>query len=63
MGVPLHQYVIQRRVDRARILLSESELAISQVALQTGFAHQSHLARHMKRMLGYTPAAAKRERG
>jgi AraC family transcriptional regulator len=63
MSVPLHQYVIQRRVDRARILLRESELAISQVALQTGFAHQSHLARHMKRMLGYTPATAKRERG
>jgi AraC family transcriptional regulator len=59
MGVPLHQYVIQRRVERARVLLSEGELAISQVALQTGFAHQSHLARHMKRMLGYTPGAAK----
>ncbi|HTF61279.1 MAG TPA: AraC family transcriptional regulator [Edaphobacter sp.] len=61
MGLPLHQYVVQRRVERARILLTESELAISEVALQTGFAHQSHLARHMKRMLGYTPAAVKRE--
>jgi AraC family transcriptional regulator len=59
MGLPLHQYVIQRRVERARILLNEGELAISQIALQTGFAHQSHLSRHMKRMLGYTPAAAK----
>ena len=59
MGLPLHQYVIQRRVERARVLLSEGELAISQVALQTGFAHQSHLSRHMKRMLGYTPGAAR----
>jgi AraC family transcriptional regulator len=61
MGLPLHQYVIQRRVERARILLSESELAISEIALRTGFAHQSHLARHMKRMLGYTPRTAKRQ--
>jgi AraC family transcriptional regulator len=60
MGMPLHQYVIQRRVERARTLLNESELAISEIALQTGFAHQSHLARHMKRVLGYTPGTLKR---
>ena len=62
MGVPLHQYVIQRRVERARVLLHTGELPISAIALQTGFSHQSHLARHMKRILGYTPAAVKRER-
>jgi AraC-like DNA-binding protein len=29
---------------------------MAQVALQTGFAHQSHLARRMKRMPGVTPS-------
>jgi AraC family transcriptional regulator len=34
---------------------------VAQVALQTGFAHQSHLARWMKRMLGVTPTEILRE--
>ncbi len=55
VGHPVHQYVIQRRVERARSLLAEGELPISQVALETGFAHQSHLAHHMRRVLGVTP--------
>jgi AraC family transcriptional regulator len=55
VGHPVHQYVIQRRVERARSLLSEGELPICQIALETGFAHQSHLAYHMRRVLGVTP--------
>jgi len=55
MGVPVHQYVIQRRVERARALLCESEMGISQIAQQTGFAHQSHLTSHMRRILGTSP--------
>ncbi|HME09097.1 MAG TPA: AraC family transcriptional regulator [Bryobacteraceae bacterium] len=55
VGQPIHQYVIQRRVDRAKTLLLGGELSISQVALETGFAHQSHLAYHMRRVLGVTP--------
>jgi AraC family transcriptional regulator len=61
MSLPLHQYVIQRRVERARVLLGQTELAISEVALQAGFAHQSHLARHMRRILGCTPKSLKHE--
>lgn len=56
-GLPVHQYVIRRRVERAKILLSESNLPISQIALETGFAHQSHLAHHMRRVLGVSPKA------
>lgn len=57
MGLPLHQYVIQRRVETARTLLCETALPVSEIALQVGFAHQSHLAHHMKRRFGYTPGA------
>jgi AraC family transcriptional regulator len=49
--------VVQRRVERARELLLRGELPISQVALEVGFAHQSHLARWMRRILGVTPTA------
>jgi AraC family transcriptional regulator len=54
-GLSPHQYLIRRRVERARNLLGESELSISQIAVKTGFAHQSHLAHHMHRLLGVSP--------
>ena len=58
-GLPVHQYVIQRRVDRARTLLCETDLPISEVAQEAGFAHQSHLATHMRRILGFPPKAVR----
>ena len=57
VGLPVHQYVIRRRIERARALLGEGKLSISQIACETGFAHQSHLARHMRRVLGVSPKA------
>jgi AraC family transcriptional regulator len=54
-GISAHQYLIRRRVERAKNLLGESELSISQIATETGFAHQSHLSRHMHRVLGVSP--------
>ena len=55
VGLPVHQYVIRRRVECAKRLLGEGKLSISQIALEAGFAHQSHLARHMRRLLGVSP--------
>ncbi|MBD2055362.1 helix-turn-helix transcriptional regulator [Oculatella sp. FACHB-28] len=54
-GFTPHQFVIQRRVEWAKRLLSEGKLAIADIALQVGFAHQSHLNRHFKRWVGVTP--------
>ena len=55
VGLSAHQYLIRRRVERAKSLLGEGKLSISQIACETGFAHQSHLARHMRRVLGISP--------
>lgn len=55
VGMPLHQYVIIRRVERARELLQSSQMPIAEVALEVGFAHQSHLARWTRRLLGVSP--------
>lgn len=55
MGMPIHQYVIRRRVERAAVLLRRGDLPISQAALEAGFCHQSHLAMHMRRILGVSP--------
>jgi AraC family transcriptional regulator len=57
VGLPVHQYVIRRRVERAKHLLRDGKLSISQVALEAGFAHQSHLARHLRRLSGVSPRA------
>ena len=60
MGVPVHQYVIQRRVERAKTLLTEDSLSMAEIALASGFSHQSHMARHMRRVLGQPPRVMKR---
>jgi len=54
-GLPVHQYVVRRRVERARLLLQERATTVAEVAAQTGFANQSHLARWMRRVAGVTP--------
>lgn len=54
-GLSVHQYIIQRRVERAKQLLVQNELSISNVAFQVGFANQSHLSHHFKRLVGVTP--------
>jgi AraC family transcriptional regulator len=54
-GISLHQYVIQQRVNRAKLLLETTNLPISNIAAQVGFANASHLAHHCKRQTGMTP--------
>lgn len=54
-GFSPHQYVIQQRVERAKRLLGTTSLTIREVALEVGFADQSHLARLFRRMMGSTP--------
>lgn len=59
-GESVHRYVVRRRVERARELLMHGELAASEVALAVGFAHQSHMARWMRRLVGAPPRAIAR---
>jgi AraC family transcriptional regulator len=61
-GVSPHQYILQRRLDRAVALLRDSELPISEIALATGFAHQSHLASHLRRQRAISPRDLRRQR-
>ena len=55
MRMTPHQYVIQTRVNRAKELLLKGKYTIAQVALMVGFANQSHLNRHFKKLIGVTP--------
>jgi AraC family transcriptional regulator len=55
LGLPPHQYLIRRRVERAAMQLRRGRMPIGQIALDNGFCHQSHLALHTRRVLGLTP--------
>jgi AraC family transcriptional regulator len=55
-GLPPHQYVIARRVERAQHLLpADGELGLAEVALRVGFSDQSQFSLHFKRIAGVTP--------
>ena len=55
-GLPPHQYVIRRRVERARQLLQTgTDLPLAQLAAPAGFSDQSQFSRHFKRLFGVTP--------
>ena len=55
-GLPPHQYVILRRVERAKQLLQAgTDLSLAEVALRAGFSDQSQFSRHFKRLVGVTP--------
>ena len=55
-GLAPHRYLTGRRIDLARRLLLAG-LPAAEVAAAAGFADQSHLTRHFRRMLATTPAA------
>jgi AraC family transcriptional regulator len=59
-GMPVHQYVIRQRVERAVSLLVTTKLSLSEIAMQSGFSNQSHLARFTRRLLGVSPAQLRR---
>jgi len=55
-GYSPHQYVLQRRLERAKALLRNPHISLSEVSLRAGFADQSHLSNVFRRFVGLTPA-------
>jgi AraC family transcriptional regulator len=55
-GLPPHQYVIARRVERAKQLLQTgTDKSLAEVAAHAGFSDQSVFSHHFKRLVGVTP--------
>jgi AraC-like DNA-binding protein len=54
VGLPPYAFLTQVRIEHAKRLLQEG-LPIATVAGRVGFADQSHLNRHFKRLVGVTP--------
>jgi AraC family transcriptional regulator len=51
-----HQYLLQRRLDRARTLLGQRELSLAEISTSTGFADQSHFTKVFRQFMGMTPS-------
>jgi AraC family transcriptional regulator len=61
-GASPHQFVLSKRIERARALLKTTELPVAQVALECGFSNQSHFTAAFHRATGVTPALFRRGR-
>lgn len=60
VGVPPYQWMIERRVQRAKELMHERSRSLSDVALSCGFADQSHFSRAFSRVTGVPPGVWRR---
>jgi AraC family transcriptional regulator len=60
VGKPPHQYVMERRVQRALELLRHREGTIAEIAEAAGFSSQSHLTANFRRATGLTPGRFRR---
>jgi transcriptional regulator GlxA family with amidase domain len=62
VGRPPRVYIIHRRIERAQKLMLSTEMALSEIALECGFADQAHLSRLFRKFVGEPPAAWRRAR-
>lgn len=62
-GMSAHQWLIQRRIERALELLANSEATLADIALQSGFGDQAAFTRTFHRVVGATPGLWRREHG
>lgn len=54
-GQNISKYISDRRMEKARILLANSNLKINEIACQVGYESPAHFSRIFKKMTGVTP--------
>lgn len=52
----IEQYVIKLRIERAKELLTNMDLNISEVAYRLGYASAAHFSRQFKKIVGLSPS-------
>jgi AraC family transcriptional regulator len=55
MGMNPTNYIAERRIERAKKLMQETDCPISEIALRSGFSSQSHFTTCFRRLAGVTP--------
>lgn len=59
-GMPPAQYIMSRRIARARSLLVDTDTPVTDIAIACGFANPSHLTTAFRKEIGLTPSAYRR---
>ena len=54
-GLRPHDYVLQRRIERAKEMLARTEETLVNIALDVGFQTQAHFTTVFKKIVGSTP--------
>lgn len=54
-GMSPHQWLLARRISKARSLIAGTTLTMSEIALECGFSNQSHLSAAFSASLGLSP--------
>jgi AraC-like DNA-binding protein len=60
-GVTPYQYVLQRRIDRAKSMLGSGRRSLTSIALELGFASHAHFTAAFHARTGSTPSDYRRE--
>ncbi len=61
LGQSPHQYVLSRRIERAKDLLRSTSEPVVEIALACGFSSQSHLSNWFVRVVGVSPALYRKQ--
>jgi AraC-like DNA-binding protein len=61
-GLPPHRYLVQKRIERAKALLTSSACSIAEIALALGFSQTSPFSVMFRKMTGLTPTQYRRAR-
>ena len=59
-GIPPNEWLIRRRIERAKSLLATTDVTVVSVAGQVGFADPGYFCRIFKRYTGHTPNGFRR---
>lgn len=57
IGIAPYQYLLQQRIEQAKLLLKQSDRSIMDIALDCGFNSHSHLSKTFRKLTGMTPKA------
>lgn len=55
-GCTPHQYIIGKRIERAKSLMLMSKDTLAQIAAECGFVNQSHLSNLFRKIVGVSPS-------
>jgi AraC family transcriptional regulator len=61
-GTSPHQYLLDRRVERAKAMLKKTRTPLVEIATACGFSSQSHFSTEFRRRVGISPGHFRRSR-